>query len=1055
MSEDGVEDDFVDRSRGVTVRVQTFGACTVDVAGNRLGRNADILVTLLLVLIHAPGMQVPRDVLTGLLWPDAPDTRSRANLRQALYKLRQMGVRASMCGEQVELDAAQVERNFSVERNITRFDGDVLHGRDPFGMFLPHFQAEPNQGLVDWLENERERAHGDARRVLAAALNNRHALADWHGAQPLARWLLQFDPLNEAATMVMAECLVLSGAKYEATQLLDKYMKEIGPDATDLRIPVAKLRRRIAATTPGRISFAPSERHFIGREGVMSDLTLRMRRARFNDGSATLLHATAGMGKTRVIGELVKVAALEGTRDIRVGCRETDVSRPLSIFLEAVPELMKMSGALGCSPENLHALRRFTNTDSGPNERSASGVLDMPIAAGLRRSIVDLISAIAEERPLLFVVEDAHWLDAASWEVIVDLVDRIAESRVCLILTSRLAHARALPPSRTPLALKTQPLLPLSPESCLELAHAISVDLSAHFDEELGDWFVHTSEGVPLFLRSLVNHWIETGDAGGIPPTLLGIIGQRLHKLSADALCVLQTVALLDRHAELAMIEAVLELPCYRVVNALDDLHKAGAFDSEVEGRLVCHELIGRMAIDGLGRNARRALHKRIALILRARQEEEMSPVLYRDRLEHLLRSGDTKSFLSASGEAVRDLLNAGYSYDALGVAEGALLHASDGAARNAVLALQAEALYSCGEYARLLSHPLSPESVGQGLSKWHDAEPEALVRWLDSAFYADRGSNAADLGAAATLVSEEPRYSDSVRYSAATLALRIAGNTCDADIALRAYNAGLLACEHFIEPIDRLDELHVLYHTVFGDGYHANHSANRLLASARSMQNISNRLRVQLIVGLALRSHGDVQVAREVFQEIYALAIKENLASKGSFAAWRLSNIALDEDQLELATYWADEYERVALIDREPLSEMILHIQRARLAIYKGDAELADHHRAIASITMTEDGHLKRHASALAMSLAIARLRKDLPALTGILLTALDIFFLVRSHIAQDFFTSEVILALHALGRHDEAKKVLSEYSTGYRRELAPLSAALVAAGELISTKI
>ena len=1051
MHEDGNEEDFADRARGVTVRIQTFGACTVDVAGNRLGRNADILVTLLLVLAHSPGMQMPRDVLTGLLWPDAPDARSRANLRQALYKLRQMGVRASMRGEQIELDASQVERNFSIDRTIARFDGDVLNGHDPFGTFLPNFQADQNLPLQDWLETERERAHADARRVLAAALNTRHALADWHGAEPLARWLLQFDPLNEPATMVMAECLVLSGAKYEATRLLDKYMNEIGPGATDLRIPVATLRRRIAAATTGRISFASSERHFIGREGVMADLTINMRRARFNDGCATLLHATAGMGKTRVINELVKVAVLEGTRDVRVGCRETDSSRPLSIFLEVVPELMQMSGALGCSPESLQALRRFTNTDSGANERSASGTLDMPIAAGLRRSIVDLTFAVADERPLLFVVEDAHWLDAASWEVIVDLIDRIGESRVCLILTSRLPHARAVPPSRAPVALKTQPLPPLSPDSCRELARAISVDLSAHFDEELGDWFVHTSQGVPLFLRSLVNHWIETGDAGGIPPTLLGIIGQRLHKLSADALCVLQTVALLDRHAELSMIEAVLELPCYRVVNALDDLHKAGAFDSEVEGRLVCHELIGRMAVDGLGRNARRALHKRIASILSAQQGDEPSPVLYRDRLEHLLRSGDTKSFLIASGAAVRDLLNAGYSYDALGVAEGALLHASDAGARKKVLALQSEALYSCGEYARLLSHPLSPASVGQGLSKWHDAEPEALVRWLDSAFYADRGSNAADLAAAATLVSEESRYSDTVRYSAATLALRIAGNTCDELIAMRAYEAGKAACVALSNPVSRVDELDVLFHTIFGDGQLARTAAERLLGVTRTMNNLSERIRLQLIAAFALRVHGDGATARQAYLEIHALSIKEQLPSKGSFAAWRLSSVALDEGDIAEAKYWANEYERMAPTDREPLAAMIVHVHRARLALIEGDSELAQHHHEIAQATMTADAHLKRYAHAVAISLAIARLRKDVKGVETIIDNAIDTFARIRTNITQDFFASELVLALGFLDRHGEARTLIAEYLSTHRREVAPIIAPLLAAMKLM----
>ncbi|MEP6833914.1 MAG: hypothetical protein ABJB74_10990, partial [Gemmatimonas sp.] len=178
----------------VTVRVHAYGACSVEVAGNRLGRNADVVVSLILLLTHAPGMQMSRDIVLDLLWPDSPDKHQRGNLRQALYKLRQMGVRAALNGDQIELDPSQLEPTFSVRRDALSFDCQVLQGHEPFGPFLPGFDTNASPALVDWVENERERAHGDARRVLAQALRTRHGIADWVAAEPLARWLLQFDP---------------------------------------------------------------------------------------------------------------------------------------------------------------------------------------------------------------------------------------------------------------------------------------------------------------------------------------------------------------------------------------------------------------------------------------------------------------------------------------------------------------------------------------------------------------------------------------------------------------------------------------------------------------------------------------------------------------------------------------------------------------------------------------------------------------------------------------------------------------------------------------------
>ncbi|MBC8086243.1 MAG: AAA family ATPase, partial [Phycisphaerae bacterium] len=386
----------------VTVRVQAYGVCTVDVAGSRLGRGADIVVSVLLFLVSAPGMQMPRDAIMGMLWPNSTEKRRQGNLRQVLYKLRLMGVDVQLQGDVVVLDGRQIEPTFSVRRDATSFAAQIVQGHEPFGPYLLGFDTGASDALDAWVEQERERAHGDARRVLAQALRARHAVADWMAAEPLARWLLQFDPLNEAATLVMAECLLLSGAKYEAIRLLDRYMNELGPGAEDLRIPATTLRRRIATPLPRRLSFAPTERHFIGRESVMAELTLRMRGARFHDGTATLLHGSAGMGKTRVLNELTKVAQIEGVRDVRASCREGDVTRPLSVFLDIVPDLLQMPGALGCAPESLQALRRFTNEDAGQAEQMPpTGGLNMPLATGLRRAVVDLVMAVSEEKPTL------------------------------------------------------------------------------------------------------------------------------------------------------------------------------------------------------------------------------------------------------------------------------------------------------------------------------------------------------------------------------------------------------------------------------------------------------------------------------------------------------------------------------------------------------------------------------------------------------------------------------------------------------------------------------
>jgi ATP/maltotriose-dependent transcriptional regulator MalT len=163
---------------------------------------------------------------------------------------------------------------------------------------------------------------------------------------------------------------------------------------------------------------------------------------------------------------------------------------------------------------------------------------------------------------------------------------------------------------------------------------------------------------------------------------------------------------------------------------------------------------------------------------------------------------------------------------------------------------------------------------------------------------------------------------------------------------------------------------------------------------------------------------------------------------------------MALDEGDYTDATYWANEYERTAPIDREPLADMVLHVQRARLAIVDGKVELAEYHNQIAQATMKEDGHLKRYAFALGISLAIARLRGDVIVVAEKIEVALAIFSEARTCLTQDFFASEIALSLRALGRSSEAIKLLDEYVTLYRRETAPQTAILVSVIQLLKNE-
>src|SRR4029079_15319490 len=96
------------------------------------------------------------------------------------------------------------------------------------------------------------------------------------------------------------------------------------------------------------------------RSAEMEHLAELLGRVREKHGQACLVWGEAGVGKTRLLSELSTFASLQGISTHRVQCTPIDKYRPLSVFVDLVPTLRSMRGAIGCSPENFRYLDRLT-----------------------------------------------------------------------------------------------------------------------------------------------------------------------------------------------------------------------------------------------------------------------------------------------------------------------------------------------------------------------------------------------------------------------------------------------------------------------------------------------------------------------------------------------------------------------------------------------------------------------------------------------------------------------------------------------------------------------
>jgi hypothetical protein len=219
--------------------------------------------------------------------------------------------------------------------------------------------------------------------------------------------------------------------------ILDRYLREMGPTAREVRLPAMTLRRRIAEPELEFPLAPPLHVPFVGRSAEMATLTAALRSARGGAGSVHLIHGEPGIGKTRLLTEFSRAASLEGVRIAPALCQSSDARRPLSAFVDLVPKLMTMPGALGCSPQSHKYLRRLIehhSSEAPPTPDSAEAAM---LYANVRRSLFDLLDAVAAEVHLLITIEDVHWLDPASWEVVSEAAGWLASRRIMLVLTAR------------------------------------------------------------------------------------------------------------------------------------------------------------------------------------------------------------------------------------------------------------------------------------------------------------------------------------------------------------------------------------------------------------------------------------------------------------------------------------------------------------------------------------------------------------------------------------------------------------------------------------------
>jgi DNA-binding SARP family transcriptional activator len=473
-------------------------------------------LALLAYIVCCSKRSASRERLAGLLWAASDSESAFQSIRQARSSLKRLTGEDLVLLDGTTLTLAPCVRSDRDKFRRSLAQDSLTQAIELYrGAFCESFAAPGADEFERWAEGERSALRSRCTEAIARLAAEALSEARATDALALARRLSAVDADDERHWRIHLEALLLKHDAFSAAVVSTEcqaWLKEEGREASRALLllldRIANVRKddspdNSKGSEPG-YGLYPD---LIGRENQFGALLNAWREVGEGHSRCVLLVGDAGLGKTRLLHDVHERLIANRARVVAIRALPTDSEIRFALVSRLAAALASMRGAAGLSETSASILLGL-NPSLAAHFRSvrASAPSTDPLLSYIE-ALDELLGILTEERRLALMIDDLHWSDAESAQILASLGERHADRRLLLLLATR-GRSGNLP--RTPSGALVLGVDPLSMEETDSLLGSIAPLGEA----SASDWRLclhKATEGNPLLILETLRHALDAG----------------------------------------------------------------------------------------------------------------------------------------------------------------------------------------------------------------------------------------------------------------------------------------------------------------------------------------------------------------------------------------------------------------------------------------------------------------------------------------------------------------------------------------------------------------